>query len=364
MSQPAERFETVVVGAGQAGLAVAYHLKRRGRPFVVLEANARVGDNWRSRWDSLRLFTPARFDSIDGMPFPARGHSFPTKDEMADYLEGYVARFDLPVRTGQRVDALTRDGDRFVLDVGGRRLEADNVVVAMATFQKPRVPPCAAELDPAIVQLHSSEYRNPAQLPDGPVLVVGTGNSGAEIAKELAPSRTVWLSGREVGQIPFRIEGRAARLLLPFLFRVVFHRLLTVRTPLGRKARGKFLGQGMPRIRVKAADLAALGVEWVPRVAGVRDGRPLLDDGRVLEAASVVWCTGFHPGFSWIRLPALDARGEPMHESGVVPTQPGLYFVGLLFLHSASSTMIHGVSRDAERIADAIARRSSTVARA
>jgi putative flavoprotein involved in K+ transport len=362
VSQPPERIETVVIGAGQAGLAVAYHLKRRGRPFVVLEANARIGDNWRARWDSLRLFTPARFDCIDGMPFPAGAHSFPTKDEMAAYLERHAAQHQLPVRTGWRVDAVTRAGDRYLVESQGRRIEADNVVVAMATFQKPRLPPFAAQLDPAIVQLHSSAYKNPAQLPEGPVLVVGAGNSGAEIAKELGPLRRVWLSGRAVGQIPFRIESWIARLLLPVLFRGVFHRVLTVRTPMGRKVRGKILGKGMPLIRVKSSDLDAVGVERVARVAGVRDGMPVLDDGRVLDAASVIWCTGFHPGFSWIHLPVFDASGEPMHESGIVPKAPGLFFVGLLFLHSASSTMIHGVSRDAERIADAIARRGTAAA--
>jgi putative flavoprotein involved in K+ transport len=359
MTTQTERIGTVVVGAGQAGLAVAYHLKRRGLPFVVLEANARIGDTWRRRWDSLRLFTPARYDGIDGMPFPARGYSFPTKNEMADYLESYAARFELPVRTHARVDAVEREGERFVVRWGARRIEADNVVVAMATFQQPRVPAFAEQLDPAIVQLHSSQYRNPAQLPDGPVLVVGAGNSGAEIAKELGPVRRVHLSGREVGQIPFRIESPVARMLLPFLFRVIFHRVLTVRTPIGRKAKANLTSKGMPLIRVKSEDLVAAGVERVPRVAGVRDGQPLLDDGRVLEAKGVVWCTGFHPGLSWLQLPVFDAGGEPMHESGIVTKQPGLYFVGLLFLHSASSTMIHGVSRDAQRIATAIAARSA-----
>jgi putative flavoprotein involved in K+ transport len=358
LSQHTERIETVVVGAGQAGLAVAYHLKRLNRPFVVLEGNARVGDNWRSRWDSLRLFTPARFDSIDGMPFPAARQSFPTKDEMAGYLESYVKRFELPVRTGSRVDALTREDGRFVLSVGDRRIEADNVVVAMATFQKPRIPAFAADLDPGIVQLHSSEYRRPSQLPDGPVLVVGTGNSGAEIARDVAPVRPVLLAGRDVGQLPFRIEGKFARLIMPFLFRVLFHRVLTVRTPMGRKAAAKALAQGMPRIRVKAAELEGEGVGRVGRVAGTRDGRPQLDDGRVLDVASVVWCTGYHPGFSWIDLPAFDQQRQPIHKSGVVPSVPGLYFVGLVFLHSLSSTMIHGCSRDAARIADAIAKKS------
>jgi putative flavoprotein involved in K+ transport len=195
------------------------------------------------------------------------------------------------------------------------------------------------------------------------VLVVGTANSGAEIAKELAPLRRVWLSGRDVGELPFRIDGRLARLLVPFIFRVVFHRVLTVRTPVGRRARAKLLGHGMPRIRVKGTDLAGAGVERVARVTGVRAGRPELEDGTTLEPASVVWCTGFQPGFSWIHVPILDENGDPRHERGVVPEAPGLYFVGLNFLHAASSTMIHGVSRDAARIAAAIARRAAAGAR-
>src|SRR5688572_7753195 len=193
----AERFEVVVVGGGQAGLAVGYHLARRGLRFVILDANARIGDSWRKRWDSLRLFTPARYDGLPGLPFPAPAHAFPTKDDMADYLESYAARFDLPVRTGVRVDQLARQEDRFILSAGGRRFEADNVVVAMATHQVPWVPPFASALDPGVVQLHSGAYRNPAQLRDGRVLVVGTGNSGAEIALEVAARHPTWLSGRD-----------------------------------------------------------------------------------------------------------------------------------------------------------------------
>lgn len=354
-----ERIQTVVIGAGQAGLSVGYHLARRGLPFVILEANERIGDTWRDRWDSLRLFTPARFDGLDGMPFPAPGSTFPTKDEMADYLEAYAKRFDLPVRTGVRVDGLSRRGDRFLVTAGERSWEADNVVVAMASYQRPKVPAFANELAPEIVQLHSSEYRAPAQLREGPVLVVGAGNSGAEIALELARAgHPVSMSGRDVGQIPFRIGGLAARIILARLvLRVAFHRVLTVKTPIGRKVRPKVLHVGGPLIRTRSADLAAVGVSRVPRVAGVRDGLPVLEDGRVLEVANVVWCTGFHPGFSWIDLPIFDERGDPIHESGVVTKEPGLYFVGLHFLHALSSTMIHGVGRDAERVADEIAER-------
>jgi len=360
-SGTAERVHTVVIGGGQAGLSVGYHLARRGIPFVILESHPRIGDQWRQRWDSLRLFTPARFDGLPGMPFPAHADAFPTKDEMAAYLEAYAARFRLSVRTGVRVERLSRAGDRFVVTVaGGERLEADNVVVAMATFQRRRVPPFADGLDPAVVQLHSSDYRSPAQLREGGVLVVGAGNSGAEIALEVARAgHRTWMSGRDVGHIPFRIEGLAARLLLARLvLRFVFHRVLTVATPIGRRVRPKVLFRGGPLIRVKPRDLAAAGVERAARVVGVRDGLPSLEGDRVLPVANVIWCTGFHPGFSWIDLPVFGPDGEPLHERGVVAREPGLFFVGLHFLYAMSSTMIHGVGRDAERVARAIAARA------
>src|SRR5438046_888007 len=162
-----ERFEVIVIGGGQAGLSVGHHLARLGVSFVILEAHARIGDSWRKRWDSLRLFTPARFNGLDGMPFPAPPHSFPTKDQMADYLESYAARFRLPVRTGTRVEKLTRQGERYVVSAGGRRLESNHVVVAMSSYQEPRVPRFAAALDPTTVQMTSVEYRRPAQLPAG-----------------------------------------------------------------------------------------------------------------------------------------------------------------------------------------------------
>ena len=280
---------------------------------------------------------------------------------MAAYLEAYAARFRLSVRTGVRVERLSRAGDRFVVTVaGGERLEADNVVVAMATFQRRRVPPFADGLDPAVVQLHSSDYRSPAQLREGGVLVVGAGNSGAEIALEVARAgHRTWMSGRDVGHIPFRIEGLAARLLLARLvLRFVFHRVLTVATPIGRRVRPKVLFRGGPLIRVKPRDLAAAGVERAARVVGVRDGLPSLEGDRVLPVANVIWCTGFHPGFSWIDLPVFGPDGEPLHERGVVAREPGLFFVGLHFLYAMSSTMIHGVGRDAERVARAIAARA------
>ncbi|HEY3079593.1 MAG TPA: FAD-dependent oxidoreductase [Chloroflexota bacterium] len=354
-----ERVQTVVVGGGQAGLSVGYHLARRGLPFVILDANERIGASWRKRWDSLRLFTPARYDGLAGMPFPAPANTFPTKDEMADYLESYAARFDLPVRTGVRVDRLSKRGERFVLTAGDRRFEAENVVVAMANYQKPRTPAFAGELDPGIVQVQSSEYRNLSQLRDGGVLIVGAGNSGSEIALEVARAgHPTWMSGRDTGHIPFRIEGTAGRLFLTrFVLRVLFHRMLTLSTPMGRRMRPKVLGHGGPLIRVKPKDLAAAGIERVPRTVGVRAGLPLLEDGRVLEVANVVWCTGFDPGFSWIDLPVFGADG-PIHQRGVVAAEPGLYFVGLFFLYAPSSVMVQGVGRDADHIVETIAARS------
>jgi putative flavoprotein involved in K+ transport len=355
---------TVIIGAGQAGLAVAYHLAQQGVRFVVLEANKRVGDNWRKRWDSLRLFTPARFDGIAGMPFPAPRFEFPTKDEMADYLEAYAKRFKLPVRTGVIVENVSKEGGRYVVTTSDRRYEAEHVVVAMASYQKPRIPAFAADLAPDIVQLHSSEYRNPSQLRPGGVLIVGAGNSGAEIAKEVVRSHPTWVSGRDTGSIPFRPNSVVGRyLLLPLLFRVVFHRVLTMRTPMGRKAKAGAEGHGTPLIRVQPKDLAALGVNRVERTVGVKNGLPVLEGGRVLDVANVIWCTGFQSGFpSWIDVAAFGAKGEPMHERGVVASEPGLYFVGLHFLYSLSSVMIHGVSRDAEHIATVIKSRSLSVA--
>ena len=359
MNHQNNSYKTIVIGGGQAGLVTGYYLQQRQQDFVILDASERVGDAWRSRWDSLRLFTPARYNNLPGMPFPAPAHSFPTKDQMADFLEAYAARFNLPVLSGVRVSQLSRNGDRFVVAAGDRRFEADNVIVAMASYQRPRVPAFAQQLDPGIVQMHSHAYRNPAQLQDGGVLIVGAGNSGAEIALDLAGSHPIWLSGRDVGHIPFRIEGTAARVLLGRLvLRGLFHRVLAVNTPIGRKLRPKLLSQGGPLVRIKPKDLVAAGVERVPKTAGVQDGLPVLEDGRVLDVANVIWCTGFYPGFSWIDLPIFGEEEnpkEPHHQRGIVPDQPGLYFVGLFFLYALSSSLIHGVERDAKRIVEHIA---------
>ena len=350
-----ESFDTIVIGGGQAGLTTGYYLAQQNRDFVILDAHHRTGDSWRHRWDSLRLFTPARFDGLPGMRFPAPGSAFVTKDEMADYLETYASRLDLPVRHGVKVDGLSREGGRFLISSGDKRFVASNVVVAMSNCQVPLVPPFAAELDRDIVQIHSKEYRNPSQLRDGPVLVVGAGNSGADIAIEVVQSHSTLMAGQESGHIPFRIETFVARNVLLRLVRFAGHRVLTVRTPVGRKLRPKMLHMAPPLVRVKPKDLIAAGVERVPRVVGAQDGSPVLEDGRVVDVSNVIWCTGFRPGFSWIDLPILGDRQEPEHEGGIVASQPGLYFVGLHFLYSMTSETINGVPRDAKRIAMHIA---------
>jgi putative flavoprotein involved in K+ transport len=218
------------------------------------------------------------------------------------------------------------------------------------------VPAFARELSADIVQLRSSEYKNPAQLREGGVLLVGAGNSGAELAVELAAKHRVWLAGRQVAEVPFDNRSFLGRnLLLPVLFRVIFHRVLTLGTPMGRKARPKALNEATPLIRQKSKHLAAAGVTRAPRVVGARDGRPLLADGRTLDVANVIWSAGFDAAFSWIDLPIFDEAGLPRHEGGVVPEAPGLYFTGLHFLYALSSAMIHGLERDAARIGGAVA---------
>jgi putative flavoprotein involved in K+ transport len=346
-----ERYETVVVGGGQAGLSVGYYLHEQGRSFVILDAGRRIGDSWRTRWDSLRLYSPASRDGLPGMPFPAPRTAYPTKEEMADYLEAYAARFELPVRSGVTVATLTKDDHGYVVSADDRRFEADNVVVATGTFKRPLTPEFAAELDPAITQLHSHDYRNLAQLQEGPVLVVGASHSGSDIAYEAASAHDVILSGRDTGQIPAPIESRRGRMGFRLLVLAGTH-LLNADTPIGRKMRPHVRHGGAPLLRYRRKDLLEAGVERVlARTVGVEDGLPVLDDGRVVDVRNVVWCTGFGPDFSWIRCPfELGEDGYPVQYRGAAASAPGLYFAGLPFLHSFASMLVAGAGRDAKRI--------------
>ena len=352
-----EHIETAIIGAGQAGLATAYHLQRRGRSCLVLDSNQRVGDNWRAQWDSLRLYSPAGYDGLPGLPFPGPRWSYPTKDQVADYLARYADEFELPVRTGVRVDRLEATPSGYALRIGADTVLTENVVVATGTLGRaPKIPDFALELDPAIRQLHSSEYRRPAQVRPGPVLVVGASHSGTDIAYELAPTHPTVLAGRDPGQVAIRLDGWSVRLFFPIHVLLAKH-LFTRQTPMGRRMMSKVRYHGGPMIRVKRSDLQARGVERVrSRVTGVRHGRPVLED-RELDVATVVWCTGFRQVFDWIDLPVIGADGWPRETLGVVAEAPGLFFCGLSFQYAFSSMALAGVGRDADYIARRISER-------
>ncbi len=343
-----ERYDTIVIGAGQAGLATGYYLAERDADFVILDSAARVGDSWRKRWDSLRLFTTAARSSLPGMPFPAPPAHLPDRDEVADYLERYAERMDLPVRLGCRVDSLTQTGGRYVVCADGTRYEAESVIVATGPFQRPRVPAFATQLAPTIHQLHSSEYRNPFDLPAGSVLVVGAGNSGAQIAVELARFRKVWLAGKESGHLPRRVLGRD---VFDWLWPVM--RRVTKET-LGGLVFRRRSGKADPLVGMSARALARAGIQRVGRVTGVRGGLPLCD-GVVLEPDVVIWCTGFEADYRWIDLPVFDESGWPRQSRGACTDSPGLYFVGLRFQHSLTSALIGGVAEDAAYVAERVA---------
>ncbi|HEY6932319.1 MAG TPA: NAD(P)-binding domain-containing protein [Marmoricola sp.] len=353
-----QHIETLIIGAGQAGLVTGYHLKRRGREFLVVDGNDRIGDNWRQQWDSLRLFTPARYDGLPGLPFPGPAWRCPAKDEVADYLESYALHLDLPVRTSTRVQRLEARPGGYLATLDDAAISCDNVVVATGSFGRtPRTPTLAALLDPAIRQMHSSEYRRPAQLPDGPVLVVGASHSGLDIAYELAASRPTILSGPARGVIPVRPESPLARGFMPIMV-FMFRHVLTRRTPMGRKEMQEVRFHGGPAFRVRESDLARRGVErHQAKVTGLSDGRPLLDDGTVADVAAVVWCTGFRQAFDWIDLPVIGEHGWPEEYRGVVDAAPGLFFCGLSFQYAFSSMVFPGVSRDADYVARRIVAR-------
>jgi putative flavoprotein involved in K+ transport len=347
-----ERFDTLVIGGGQAGLATGHHLAARDVDFMILSDEARLGDNWRRRWDSLRLFTPARYSGLPGMPFPAPSDHLADRDEVADYLERYATRFDLPVRLNARVRSLSHDGERFVVRVEGSDslLEAENVVVATGAVPRPSVPALASRLAPTIHQLHSSAYRNPFELPDGPVLVVGAGNSGAQIALELARYRKVWLAGRDTGHVPRRLLWRDwFDWAWPIMGRA------SADTRLGQRLRAHSGGDALIGIPERA--LRQAGITRAGRLDEVRGGAPVCGS-TVLNPSVVIWCTGFGPDYSWMALPVLDDEGYPRHRRGVSSDLPGLFFVGLRFQQRLRSSLLGGVGEDAAFVAEEVARRA------
>ena len=356
-----ERFGTVVIGAGQAGLSAGYHLRRAGRSFVILDGNDAVGGSWLNRYDSLHLFTPRWAVRLPGWRFQNREVRYPSRDQMIGFLQDYAERFDLPVRTGVRVERVTRDGDGLVLFTDAGRIETDNVIVATGANRDARVPAFARDLDPSIVQMHSSVYRNPSQLRDGGVLVVGAGNSGADISLDAAASHPTWLSGPDRGHIPVSIDTWFAQNVAFRIIRFFGVHVLTLRTSIGRKSKAKHAGMGDSLVRVKPKHLLAAGVQRVGKTVGVREGLPVLEDGSMLDVTNVIWATGFRHDLSWIDLPIFDGSGEPMHERGVVSGQPGLYFVGLVFQYSAASDVLPGVGRDAKYVVEHLLARERAV---
>lgn len=347
-----ERYNTVVIGGGQAGLAIGQRLAARDVDFTILDAGHRIGDAWRQRWDSLRLFTPAAFSSLPGLPFPAPPTHLPDKDEVAAYLERYAERFDLPVRPGTPVHSLTRDGHRFHLQARDMRFEAENVVVATGPFQRPRVPSVSQRLAPEIHQLHSSQYRSPFDLPEGPALVVGAGNSGAQIALELARYRKVWLAGRDTGHLPRRLLGRD---LFEWAWPIM--RGATTDTRIGRGLRARAISRGDALIGIPERALADAGILRRGPLDGERGGLPVCGDD-VLQPKVIVWCTGFDPDYHWIHLPVVGTDGRPRHQRGLAMDVQGLFFLGLRFQHRMSSALLGGVGADAAFIADHVTRRA------
>ncbi len=353
-------YETVIIGGGQAGLATAWHLTHQNMPCVILDENDRVGASWRKRWESLRLFTPVRYDNLPGMHIPGPPGSHPGKDDIADYLEAYASRFGFPIRTNVKVIRVSAEAGHYNIITNNEVISAYNVVVATGPFHNPRIPEFAGKLDQEITQFHSSEYQSPSQVKDGPVLVVGAGQSGAEIALDMARDHKVWLSGRDVGEEPAFRDNFTSRIINMFMV-FAATKVLNVANPLGRMMRRHFFypSRGIPRAGGTKKRLKKAGVEWVERTVGSIDGYPQLEDGRTLNVNNVIWCTGFKTDYSWIDLPVFNEFGYPVHKRGVVQEQPGLYFIGMPFQRTLSSSLLLGVGKDAGYIAKHIASRQA-----
>ncbi len=353
-----EFFDTIVIGAGQTGLSIGYNLTKKMQSFIIIDANKRIGDSWRNRWDSLKLFTPAYMDNLEGLKLPGKKHGFISKDEMADYLEKYAVHFNLPIRSNVRVTSLYKKGGHFILATENKLYESKNVIVAMSSDQDPKIPKFAKDINPSITQLHSKEYKNTSQLKKGTVLIVGAGNSGADIAMDVVKKHTTFISGRDVGHLSYRIETFFARYIRIKLEKFIFHHFLTTNTVWGRKLKPKMISKGGLLVRVKPIDFIEAGIERLPKVVAVKNGLPVLEDGRIIEVDNIIWCTGYHPGFSWIDLPVFDEINEPKQLRGVVEIQAGLYFVGLRFLFGVTSHWIDGMQRDAKYIVKQIVKNS------
>ncbi len=340
------RHEVIVVGGGQAGLSIGYFLARQGRDFTILEAADEPAAAWRQRWDSLRLFTPVRYSSLPGLPFPGDPDSYPSRDEVAGYLADYAGQLGLPVELGRRVRSIRKAGGSYLVELDDRAYEADQVVVATGPFQVPCVPPIAQGLDSRVMQLHSSAYRAPQDIPDGPVVVVGGGNTGFQIAEELSRSHEVHLSiGSRQTPLPQRILGRD---LFWYLEGTGLIRKTTA-SRIGRRMQGRDTLIGSTPRRISRRH----GVRLHGRAVDASGSTVSFSDGTELEAATVLWATGFRADHSWIDVPVFDENGSVVHERGETES-PGLYFLGLSWQHTRGSALIGWVKDDAEYLAQRI----------
>jgi putative flavoprotein involved in K+ transport len=339
-------FDVVVIGASQAGLAIGYHLAQRGVRFVILDGGSDIGHVWRSRWDSLKLFTPAQYSSLPGMAFPAPKDTYPSKDDVASYLESYASDFDLPVKLNATVTSLTSSEGGYFVATADQEFRADHVVVATGPFQVPFVPPVAGDLDDTVFQVHGADYRNPAQLPDGEVLVVGGGNSGFQIAEELAATRKVSLAiGQRVPSLPQRLLGKD---LFWWLSGVGFLKVSTD-SRLGRKLakRDVLIGSSTRRLRRS-------GVTLRGRLTSATGRRVGFEDGTEQDFDAIIWATGYRSDFSWIEVSSIKAAdGTIVHRRGVTDAS-GLFFLGLPWQHTRGSALIGFVEDDAAFIAGRI----------
>jgi putative flavoprotein involved in K+ transport len=337
-----DRLEVIVVGAGQAGLAIGFLLARQGRRFAILEAADSVGAAWRERWDSLALFTPRRYDALPEMSFPGDPDGYPTRDEVVAYLTAYADEYRLPVILGSAVDSLTRIDGGFQVKSGGRTLTADQVVVATGPFQRPFTPTLTGELSSEVVQLHSTSYRHPQDVPAGSVLVVGGGNTGFQIAAELSATHSVHLSvGSRQTPLPQKIWGRD---LFWWLTRTGLLKT-TVDSRVGRR-----LSEQDTLIGSSPRQLRRLGVDLHPRAVSVSGNTVGFSDGTDVSVDAVVWATGYRPDYAWIDAPVLNSDGRVRHHRGVTDL-PGLYFLGLYWQHTRGSALLGWVKDDAEYIA-------------
>jgi putative flavoprotein involved in K+ transport len=354
--EPRPADDVVVIGGSQAGLAIGYSLAQQGRRFVILERGDAIAPSWRERWDTMTLFTPRRYSALPGLPFPGDPDGYPTRDEVIVYLEGYAETFDLPIELSCNVRRLSREDGRFVLEVDGRTVTAGQVVVATGPFQAPYVPKLADDLDSTLWQAHSTGYRRPGDLPEGTVLVVGGGNTGFQIAKELSATHNVVLSvGSRQAPLPQRLAGRD---LFWWLTKTGVLST-TVESRLGRRLqdRDTLIGSSPRELRRR------YGVELRPRATTASGRTVVFEDRSEVGVDAVIWATGYRPDYSWINLPIFDERGRPRHRRGVTDL-PGLYFLGLTWQWTRGSALIGWVKDDAEFIAVQSADLAASQARA